>query len=128
MRNTIQRAMVLNSARDLANHPTADEIYRTVREKCPSISKGTVYRNISYLVDENMLKRIEVPGGADRIDFNTADHCHILCDRCGRAFDISVPGYADLLKDIHAAQSAAGGFSVRSCDILLRGICPGCNQ
>lgn len=128
LRNTIQRKLVLDSARQLANHPTAHEIYQHTREACPSISKGTVYRNIALLVGEGLLRRVEVPGGADRIDFNTSEHCHLLCDKCGGAFDIDVPGAAEFLGGVRGKSYSAEGYSVHSCGILLKGLCPQCNE
>ncbi|WP_419550310.1 transcriptional repressor, partial [Paratractidigestivibacter faecalis] len=43
-RNTVQREIILEELRGLANHPTADEVYESVHAKHPSISKATVYR------------------------------------------------------------------------------------
>ena len=45
------------------DHPTADAIYASIREEFPSISLGTVYRNLNLLVElgernpENKLRR-----------------------------------------------------------------------
>ena len=33
------------------DHPTADAIYASIREEFPSISLGTVYRNLNLLVE-----------------------------------------------------------------------------
>ena len=38
-RNTVQREIVLEELRGLANHPTADEVYESAHAKHPSISK-----------------------------------------------------------------------------------------
>ena len=121
-RNTIQRTLVFESAVKLGNHPTADEIYIRTQENCPSISKGTVYRNINLLVQEGKLKRVEVPNAPDRIDYNTSDHCHMICDCCGRCFDIGTPG----LKAFADAVITSENFTVRCFEVLFRGTCYGC--
>ncbi|MGI5910896.1 MAG: transcriptional repressor, partial [Sphaerochaetaceae bacterium] len=43
-RRTIQRDLVLAAVRKSRTHPTADEIFASVVDEHPSISKATVYR------------------------------------------------------------------------------------
>ena len=66
-RNTIQCSVVLETVQKMKCHPSADEVYDEVVQHHPSISKGTVYRNLNRLVDMGRLGKIEVPDGADRI-------------------------------------------------------------
>ena len=44
-RNTIQRQLTLQAVRELACHPTAEEVYRYVSARRPDVSLATVYRN-----------------------------------------------------------------------------------
>ena len=46
-RRTIQRALVLSAVMELNDHPTAEEVYRYAAQRTPTISRGTVYRNLS---------------------------------------------------------------------------------
>ena len=48
-RNTIQRTLVLETVRKLRCHATADQIYEEITKEHPTISKATVYRNLSLL-------------------------------------------------------------------------------
>ena len=63
-RNTIQRALVLEAVNSLKCHATADEIYDFIAAEHPSISKGTVYRNLNQLSEIGMIRRVEVPDSA----------------------------------------------------------------
>ncbi len=36
----------------MRRHVTANEVYEFIKEACPSIVKGTVYRNLDILVEE----------------------------------------------------------------------------
>ena len=47
-----QRESIINCLKGRKDHPTADMIYASVREEYPKISLGTVYRNLSLLVDQ----------------------------------------------------------------------------
>lgn len=122
-RNTYQRDLVLETVRALKSHPTPEEIYRSARERYPHISRGTVYRNLGQLAEDGAVLRIEVPNAPDRVDFNTEPHYHIICDGCGRVFDVALP-YLDRISDMITDSK---GFVIKSHDILFRGKCPGCN-
>ena len=122
-RNTIQKNLVADAVLQLKDHPSAEEVYHFIQNECPSISKGTVYRNLNALTEEGSIRKIEVPGEADRYDHNTDDHYHVHCIHCGRIFDVDMEP-ADMtgrIRDTH-------GFVFFGCDIVFKGICPECNQ
>ena len=121
-RNTIQCSVVLETVQKMKWHPSADEVYDEVVQHHPSISKGTVYRNLNRLVDMGKLGKIEVPEGADRFDHICTKHYHVRCEKCGKVFDVDmeyVPDFESGIKDTH-------GFDFTGCDIMFRGICPLC--
>ena len=70
-RRTIQRALVLSAVMELNDHPTAEEVYRYAAQRTPTISRGTVYRNLSQLAEEGTISRIPVPNAPDRFDSAT---------------------------------------------------------
>lgn len=119
---TIQKTLVLSSVQRLRNHATADEVYRDVRKDYPHISKGTVYRNLNDLDREGKIKRRTSLGNADRFDQITSDHYHVVCERCGRVFDVDM----DYLEDLEQSIRDAYGFKFTGHDIVFRGICPEC--
>ena len=121
-RMTIQKKMVYDAVSVLHCHPTAQQVYLCVKKEHPSISKATVYRNLSILAASGLLLKIEVPGGADRFDHQTKAHYHMRCERCGGIEDIFMP------YDQQLDQSASlhAGCTVSGHTILFRGICPAC--
>lgn len=121
-RKTIQRDLVMRCAGEL-DHPTADEIYRRIEKNHPTISRGTVYRNLNLLVQRGKLRRVALPDGADRFDITLDAHYHIHCRLCGRIDDIALPYKEDLID----AVADAAGYLVEDHDIILRGVCPGCS-
>ena len=86
LRNTKQREEVLNAVRTLMYHPTAEEVYLDVSRKNPSISKGTVYRNLNLLTQLGEISKISMPGSEpDRFDHITEEnHHHAFCRCCRR--------------------------------------------
>ena len=62
-RRTIQRALVLSAVHHLKNHPTADEVYQYAAQHTPTISRGTVYRNLAQLEEERRSGASPFPTG-----------------------------------------------------------------
>ena len=123
-RQTIQRTLVLEAVNRLQNHATADEVYEEIRKERPNVSKATVYRNLNLLSEMGEIRKIAVPGGADRFDHICQDHCHVRCIRCGRLFDLDMEYITGLERNIRNTN----GFSLTGYDILFRGICPDCQK
>ena len=123
-RNTVQRQIVLQTVLQMHDHPTADHVYAAVAAEHPSISKATVYRNLNQLAEQGEIRRVPVPNGADRFDFNTSEHYHVRCEKCGAVFDVHMPPMLDLLGQVEDAS----GVEVRRFDILFEGVCKACRE
>jgi Fe2+ or Zn2+ uptake regulation protein len=123
-RSTTQRALVLETVKELRRHVTADEVYDTISKKYPHISRGTVYRNLNLLSTSGEIRKVEMPSGADRFDHLCHEHYHARCVKCGKVFDMDMEYIADLekyIKDTH-------GFEITGHDVIFKGICPECNK
>ncbi|MBO5766193.1 MAG: transcriptional repressor, partial [Lentisphaeria bacterium] len=46
MNRSVQRDAILSELRSVTSHPTAEDIYKSLRVRMPKISIGTVYRNL----------------------------------------------------------------------------------
>lgn len=123
-RNTIQRSLVFEAVNKLQCHATADEIYEVIVAEHPNVSRATVYRNLKLLSETGYIRKIEIPGGADRFDHKCHDHCHVKCEKCGRVFDVDIEYITDLEKKIKDDR----GFTFTGYDILFRGVCPDCQE
>ena len=121
-RNTIQRTFVLEAVQKLRCHATADEIYNEITRSHPSISRATVYRNLNLLAEMGKIRRLEIPGSADRFDHVCSNHCHVKCEVCGRVFDVDM----DFVNGLERGIRDAHGFDFTGYDILFHGVCPEC--
>ena len=126
-RNTIQRTLVLNNVQGRCDHPTADEVFAAVSADQPQISRGTVYRNLHYLAENGKIRRVELPGTADRFDWRTEPHCHVQCLGCGRVDDVDV-GEIREMDALAACITDVHGYRIDSHKITFRGLCPACRQ
>lgn len=51
-RNTVQQKIIAGQLAKLhGSHPTADEVYQSMKDEYPSISRATVYRNLNKMSD-----------------------------------------------------------------------------
>lgn len=123
-RNTIQCSLVLDAVNRLQCHASAVEVYDEVVREYPNISKGTVYRNLNHLSQTGKIQKIEIPGAADRFDHRCQKHYHIVCEKCGRVFDVDM----DVIEDMNEKIKETHGFEFTSYDIIFKGICPECKQ
>ncbi len=121
-RNTTQKNIILNAVRSLKSHVTAEEVYNYIHTDSPSISKGTVYRNLNILADEGKIKKIEISSGAVYFDFTVTNHFHFKCKKCGRLFDILMVNEPNLLDYIKEDNN----FSVLNYEIVFKGLCSNC--
>lgn len=119
-----QRELVLQTVLENPVHPTANAVYRLVRRQNPKISLGTVYRNLNFLSEMGMLKKIPMPVGSDRFDGRLDEHYHMTCTRCGRVFDLECEALQELDRRIMALQ----GFEVQDRHLLLTGLCQDCRK
>lgn len=122
MKFSKQRELILNAVKDNTVHPTADFIYDYLKKDNPNLSLGTVYRNLSQLVNHGYIKKVSMPGLPDRFDANVIEHNHMICDVCGNIQDI----HSDILKNIPSAISNELDIEITSCTVILHGICKNC--
>lgn len=120
-RNTIQRGLVLSAARQL-HHPSADEVYAYISAEHPTVSRATVYRNLGLLAEQSTLRRVSLPGCADRFDRTTEAHYHVRCRLCDRVDDADLPYREELIGSI----SDSRGYRIEGHEIVFWGVCPDC--
>ena len=100
MRYSKQRDLVYEIVKNSHDHPTADTIYLKAREEMPNISLGTVYRNLTELVESNQILRVIVPGDSDHFDHTLLNHSHFLCKECKSVTDLNKVDVDDLITTI----------------------------
>ena len=120
MRNTKQKELILEIINNSHSHPTAYDIYKLSRKTIPNISLGTVYRNISLLLENNQIKKIDTNDDICRYDNIKKRHPHFICNKCGTIIDI-YDDYFINVKDIF-------GNIVNDYDIKFTGICKNCQR
>lgn len=122
-RLTNQRMVILEYLRSTPGHHNAEEIFRTVKKKLPSMSFATVYRNLNFLTEHGYIQETTV-NKVSQFDGQIDAHVHLLCESCGtivNVVDESVFTVARSLAQRHH-------FKSRLEQVELRGLCASCQQ
>lgn len=122
LRSTPQRQLVLNVVGQSSDHPNAEQIYERCKKTEPSISMGTVYRNLGVLAQTGDILHLLMPQGPDHYDFNTKPHCHFFCRCCRSVFDIDE---LQIVKSLDK-KFRIPGYKVESHQLIICGVCPEC--
>lgn len=123
-RMTRQRRIILEELRKLHTHPTADEVYDTVRKRVPRISLGTVYRNLELLSQWGLARKMDLAGTPRRFDGSLEDHYHVRCVGCGAVKDVPVEPLRDLEESIRSNTD----FEIIGHRLSFVGFCPRCRN
>lgn len=120
-RNTIQRKLIFDAVKELDIHATAEQVYECVAVKHPSISKATVYRNLSQMAESGELINIGNYYGSAHYDHNLRNHYHFICETCKKVYDID-NYFPDIASDI----TDMNGFEIKSHHLSFSGVCSEC--
>lgn len=129
-RFTRQRAAVYRALAATRSHPTAEEVFRSVRGELPEISLATVYSNLEVLVRCGLAMRLALSDGSARYDGQMDPHLHGRCDACGKVFDLHGSSEADVLASLSRDGSAVAettSFRVTGIRLELTGRCRDCD-
>ncbi|HNS23110.1 MAG TPA: transcriptional repressor [Sedimentisphaerales bacterium] len=97
MKVTHQRVEIFQELAGSAEHPDAETIFQKVSRHMPSISRDTVYRTLSTLEDEGLVRKVEPLFESARYDANLDRHHHFICTVCGLVSDFYSQALDDLL-------------------------------
>lgn len=124
LRMTRQRRVVYGVLMSHQDHPTAEDVFRRVKEKMPHISLATVYNCLETMVGCGLIRQVNRDRESTRYCANLAEHAHFYCNACGKVLDVDLPreGLSRLLP------REEKGYAVDSYDLTFRGTCPDCGK
>jgi Fur family peroxide stress response transcriptional regulator len=121
---TVQRRAILDAVLSRDDHPTADQVFDSVRRRLPGVSRATVYRTLDTFVGLGVVALSVLPGPAARFDRRVERHHHLLCVACERAIDV-VDARLDALP---VRDTFPLGFEIVDVAVLVRGLCRSCRE
>jgi len=121
---TAQRRLVFGELAARSDHPAADQIYDSLRQKDSGLSRTTVYRTLETLGQMGLIKRVPTPSACARFDAETTHHHHFVCTVCERVFD--VPAVRSPEPD--SPMTLPDGFLAAEATTTITGWCNQCRK
>ncbi len=122
LKRTPQRIAILDYLEGNKDHPSADEIYKEVSKRFPTMSFATVYNTLETLRQRGGILELTIDPDKKRFDPNIEPHHHMICTRCKRIEDIHG------LFDLSVKGTEKKGFEITGNHIEFYGVCPKCQM
>jgi Fur family peroxide stress response transcriptional regulator len=124
-----KREAILRTIRSTTFHPSAHWVYEKLKPSIPSLSLGTVYRNINLFRQEGSVISIGVVDGEERFDGFVIPHPHLICICCGKVFDLPCSDLPNLNAIImKSPEKGLEGFEIDYQRAVFYGVCAGCAE
>lgn len=118
---TPQRLAVYSALVANHNHPTAETLYKELRNEYPTMSLATVYKSLDAFCQIGLAQELNVGEEAFRYDADISHHPHVRCVCCNKVIDV----YAKL-PSLASNVSTATGFDITDEQFYFFGVCPDC--
>ncbi len=124
---THQRQVLYETMQGMPGHPSPEEVFAAVKQRIPSISLATVYKNIHLFVESGVFRELSMHHGTLRVEMNREPHHHLVCSVCKRVADLDGGEDHGLQLDPVPAR-LHGGFLVERVSMDVIGICTACQN
>jgi Fur family ferric uptake transcriptional regulator len=107
------------------NHFDADQLVDAVKRERFRISRATVYRTLTKLVDAGMLRRLEVGSRTFyEHDYGYPQHEHLYCQQCHQMIEFQHAAILAIIDEVCRQH----GFRSSGHSLIVRGLCSACNR
>lgn len=106
------------------SHFDVEQLIENLKSAGKNVSRATVYRTLSKLVDAGLLRRIEL--GSRTVfdhDYGYPAHDHLVCEECGSMIEFSSDDLDRVLREVAGQHQ----FRATAHSLVIRGVCAGCN-
>jgi Fur family transcriptional regulator, ferric uptake regulator len=122
---TSQRSRIFDRAFSTHEHFSADVLYAWLaKEPGPRVSRATVYRTLSLLLEGEFMKSLDVGKGELVYEhvLGHSHHDHMVCLACGRIEEF----HDERIEELQVDAARKKGFEIVKHDHRLIGYCRGC--
>ncbi len=88
---TPQKTEIFKILASATDHPDVKGIYTVLKDKFPTISLATIYKNLKKFSKLGLIIEIPLPNGATHYDARIDIHGHIVNTSLGRIYDSNIP-------------------------------------
>jgi len=106
-----------------AGHSSIEELSGLVCKKYPTISLGTIYKNVESMTEKGLLTPIAITNQKQKYEITKGPHIHLICQSCSSVMDKAFMPIPELQQIADES-----GFLLQKKTINLYGLCPVCRQ
>ncbi len=121
LRMTKQRWEVYRLLMQQRDHPTANEVFMSIKDRLPNISLATVYNCLEALTQHGIIRQVNFDREPSRFCPNLAEHGHFHDHRTGTIHDVTFKPGTNLADVLDLPEGAV----VTNIEVTLRGELPG---
>lgn len=116
---TPQRVAIIEYLVNTKTHPSAEDIYKEIIKRYPTMSYATVYNTLVTLKNLGAVVELAIDSEKKRFDIDTSLHHHFYCRKCKCVSDISKNFIIETISDID-------GHKIERTFLNFIGICNNC--
>lgn len=102
-------------------HTNVDNLYAELKQKFPSISLSTIYKNINTMIEKRFVTEVKLNGLKNVYELIKERHSHVVCIRCHRVIDINVN-----VSEVLNKAKEISNFDLNESSLTFHGFCPNC--
>ncbi len=107
------------------SHFDADQLVKDLEEAGLDVSRATVYRTLTKLVDAGMLRKLDIGSKTYfEHDYGYPQHEHLVCGHCGKMIEFQHPAIEAAIEEICGQNQ----FQMAGHTLIIRGTCVDCNR
>ncbi len=121
---TKERSAILRAFMETERHVTAEELYRSMKEKHASIGLATIYRTLNLFCECGLAEQRQFGDGQARYEltYNVNHHDHLVCTECKKIIEFENLDIEKLQEKV----AKENRFTVFSHKLELYGLCSEC--
>lgn len=119
---TIQRRIILEELANRNDHPTAEEIFQSLKRKLRKLSLATVYRTLETLAQHHLILEYHQGKNASRYEIMKGIHYHVICQKCNRMDDV----FGITIEGLEQEIAKMTSYRIEKHRLDIYGLCPQC--
>jgi Fur family peroxide stress response transcriptional regulator len=119
---TLPRIAIYKSLSQQKGHPSAEDVYQTVKKEHPNISLATVYKTLEMLAENELIAKVTPLHDMARYDCNSHFHHHFVCVQCNTIVDIE----DNALNHLTVPSELDKSYIVHGYRVQFEGLCNNC--
>lgn len=124
LRITSQRSKILEYLINTKMHPTAEDIYKELKNSDESLSLATVYNTLELFIKHQLVISLSATDEKQHYDYFVHPHYHVICSNCGKIEDV----FDFPLTSLKQHAQVVTGYEIVHSNVELYGLCPNCQK